>query len=829
MAHRWRRYLLRILVALIVLVPLAGAGVLFVVNVDGFKPAIARAMLRATGQQLVVQGHLRLLPTLPPTIEAGRVGLANLPGARPQTVTFGRVQARLSLLPLLAGRVELARVDLIQPEIRLETDREGHPNWHFMQPAPAVPNPDAAPAVPASVPMALAVRELHVENGRLTWHDALSGRSVSVQVAWLDARAASADSPVALTASVVVDGRSVAVSGTTGPIARLLTASATAPWPVQITLETRDARLTASGSLGQPLSGRGYALQVTGAADDLSTLSDLAGKGLPPLHDVEATVELADGGGAWPTLTRLLLRVGASDLQRLAPGLALSQAEVSAQGADAPVQVDLQGSLRDSKLHLSGELGTLAALRPTAGKAENFPVDLSAGAAGASVRVKGGVAAPLMLSGIDLAIAARIPELAALSPLAGRTLPPLHNIAFDGRLTDSPDGYAEAIALHGFTLQLPQGDLGGDLDLALGGAQDGRPTMQGTLTATRIDLDALLAALEAAEAPAASPLGQPATAPLAAMPAPAPARLIPDTRLTLDGLSRANADLRFSIGELRAGGVTFGDLAGRLDLQGGRLALDPFTARLQGGSFDMKLGLDGAGASPPASLSLRAPALPLRPLLAALNLADEASGTVEVDAALSGVGATPHALAAGLDGHLVLVMTDGEVDNRLLAAALGGVLRVARLPQEVGGGRTRLRCLAIRVDAAHGVANLSTLFMDTLRLQVEGGGTLNLGAESLALRLHPLLHFGPGVVVPVRVDGSFLHPKVTSDAAAAVAGLGGKGGTLPKALGTAASGDESCATATAAARGLQPQAAAVSAPPPGKPPKPADVLRRLLR
>jgi AsmA protein len=828
-----RRYpLLRILVALIVLVPLVGAGLLFVVNLDGLKPAIARAVLRATGRELVVQGHLRILPTLPLTIEARRVGLANGPGgARSQMVTFGRVRARLSLLPLLTGRVELARVDLGQPEILLETDKEGHPNWHFMPPAPAAPNRDAAPSVPAAEPTALAVRELRVENGRLTWHDARSGRSVSVRVPRLDARAAGADSPVVLTASLLVDGRPVTVSGRTGPIARLLAASATAPWPVQITLETHDARLTASGSLGQPLSGRGYAFQVTGAVADLSAFSDVAGIGLPPLHDVEATVSLADGGGAWPALSRLLLRVGASDLQSLVPGLALSQAEVSAAGADEPVHVDLQGSLRDTKLHLTGQLGTPATLLPTAGKTGVFPIDLGAGAAGASVTLKGGIAAPLILSGIDLAISAHIPALAALSPLAGRKLPALSDIAFDGRVTDSAGGYAEAVALHGFTLQLPQGDLGGDLDLALGG----RPTIRGTLTASRIDLDALRVALAVAEAPSASPPEAPATAPPAAVPAPAPSRLIPDTRLKLDGLTRANVDLGFTIGELRAGGAVHGDVAGRLHVQDGRLALDPFTGRMQGGGFDMKLGLDAEGAAPPASLTLRAPALALQPLVAALNLPGEATGTVEVDAALSGVGASPHALAAGLDGHLVLVMTDGELDNQLLAAVLGGVLRAARLPQELGAGRTKLRCLAVRLDAAHGVASLSTLFVDTGRLQLQGGGTLNLGEESLALRLRPLLHVGPGVVLPVRVDGSFQRPKVTSDAAATVAGLAGKDGAPAQAPGTAASDNESCAAATAAARGLRPVPAAAGAPapapapPPGKPPRPVDVLRRSLR
>jgi uncharacterized protein involved in outer membrane biogenesis len=509
------------------------------------------------------------------------------------------------------------------------------------------------------------------------------------------------------------------------------------------------------------------------------------------------------------------------------PDLALSQAELSASAADAPIHLELQGSLGETKLHLAGQFGAASLLLPTSGKAEPFPLDLAAEVAGGSVTLKGSIAAPLIPSGLDLAISAQIPQLAPLSPLVGRTLPALGNVAFDGRVTDSRGGYAEAVALHDFTLRLPHADLGGDLDFALGGSLGGRPTLHGTLTAKSIDLDALRDTLAATAAPAtAAPPQAPSTPPPAA--APAASRLIPDTKMKLDDLTRANADLRFSVGELRAGGVVYADVAGHLNLQDGHLALDPFTGRTQAGGFDMKLGLDAEGAAPPASLSLDMPGLPLQSLFAVLNLPGEVTGTVEVDADLHGVGATPHALAAGLDGHLALLMTDGELDNQLLTAALGGVLRAAKLPADLGGGRTKLRCLAVRLDAVHGEASLGTLFVDAGRLAVQGGGALNLGDETLALRLRPMLHVGPGLTVPVRVGGSFEHPKLTPDAAGTVAGLAAKDAALAKVLGNAASDEMSCASASAAARGT-PEASSPGVSAPDKPPKPVDVLRRMLR
>ena len=60
----------------------------------------------------------------------------------------------------------------------------------------------------------------------------------------------------------------------------------------------------------------------------------------------------------------------------------------------------------------------------------------------------------------------------------------------------------------------------------------------------------------------------------------------------------------------------------------------------------MTLSADGSAAQPPVAVTVRAPALALKPLLAALHQPDYATGNLEVLADLHGAGISPHAIAA---------------------------------------------------------------------------------------------------------------------------------------------------------------------------------------
>ena len=191
--------------------------------------------------------------------------------------------------------------------------------------------------------------------------------------------------------------------------------------------------------------------------------------------------------------------------------------------------------------------------------------------------------------------------------------------------------------LRGAKLTLPQADLAGDATLGYGG----RPSLQATLAAQRIDADALMAALAGPTPAPAQGAGNP-PAPPPRRPSPlreTGGRLFSDKPLPFSALREADADFRLKIGTLRTGGVDYRDIAGHLTLAAGRLNVDPIGGQLPAGRLEGRFTADAGQANPPVSLVLHGPGLQLGPLLVLLGLPAEARGAVDIDADLRGTGA----------------------------------------------------------------------------------------------------------------------------------------------------------------------------------------------
>ncbi len=780
-----RRPLRALLIGLGVLVLLivAAAGIAWAsFDPNTLKPRIAAAVKRATGRDLALAGPLTFTPGLSPVIAASDVSLANIAGgSRPAMATAGRVEFQVALLPLLSHRVVIERLTLLRPDILLERGPDGTGNWVMRPAQPAQPLPQATPAE-TRTPMQTELHALRIEDGRLTWRDR-AGRATMIGIPRLDATAAGDSAPVDLSASLLAHGVPVTLTAATGPVAALRAGKPASPWPVKLGLAALGGHAAAEGTLADPDRLGGYDLALDGAVPDLAAFDRIFPHArLPALHDVSASLHLVDGGLIVPRITALKLHLGASDPGGRLSFLHIASLDLTDAAPDQPSHLDLHGAVRGAPVALSGSFGPPSALLPAAGTP--FRVDLAGQAAAASFTARGEIGAPLAMTGKSVAVTAKVPDLAALDALAGRKLPALHDLDIAFRLGDRPDGFA----LDELKASSAAGDLAGFLAVS---ALSTHPRIEANLTSQRLDLDAMQAALPPAPPPA--PPVQPAPPPAPVAGPAGPPRLIPDKPLPLDTLRTADADIRLTVASLRAGGVEDRNVVARLLLVGGHLTLAPLTADTPGGPAQAALEVDAGRSPPTVGVVIRAPQLALAPLLAALHVPAEAEGTISLDADLHGAGATLRALAATVDGRLGLSMVDGALDNALVTRFFGSVLNSAHLPAELIG-KTDVRCLALRFDAAHGMATLGAFDLDTSRLSMTGGGTVNLADEGLALHFQPLLRLGgTGVAVPVKLDGTLAAPRAALDAV-----QGGRVGAVIGALGTA-TGD-SCGPALAASR-----------------------------
>jgi uncharacterized protein involved in outer membrane biogenesis len=449
--------------------------------------------------------------------------------------------------------------------------------------------------------------------------------------------------------------------------------------------------------------------------------------------------------------------------------LGLTHVAATATSPNTPMHLTMDATYNAAPLSVTADTGPLIGLLGAGGPP--WPIKLAITAAGAKFGIDGTIAEPMEGRGIALAVTADIPDLAALTPFAGTPLPPLKNLTAQLKLADAVG--SSAITVSDLTLTLPKADLAGSASVQPGD----RPLVKANLSFKQIDLDALSRAMST---------GKPDGSAKPAAPAARSGRIIPDTKLPLDALRQADADVQLAIDDLISGGQDYKAVKLHLVLQGGKLTLDPATVNAAGGQVDLKLTMDANPASPPVTLTLRAPSLSLQALLKALGKPGYASGTLELRADLSGTGDSPHAIAASLDGAVGVAVEKGQIDSKVLGGLMSGLLRQSDIGQLASkAGMSTLNCFALRLNASHGVGTLQVLKLDSSTLSMDGTGGMNFGTETLDMHLKPSVGVaGTNITTPVVVTGTFADPSVKPDPLGLVTGNAGTAAKLALGMST---------------------------------------------
>ena len=478
--------------------------------------------------------------------------------------------------------------------------------------------------------------------------------------------------------------------------------------------------------------------------------------------------------------------------------LDVTNVTVDAPGTDAPGRLKVTGRVRGNAVAVDLAVTPADVLRsdgPT-------PFTLAAAAAGATLTAQGNWRG---VSALDASVSARAPDLAALSGLAGTALPGLGAVAVDGRVL-TPAGLTTGVAIRSLRVTGGPGNLAGDVAVGWGAT----PSLRGSLTSSRLDVDAIVRAMPGQTGVAPAPAPAPAAAaPQQAAPAPVPAaagRVIPDWALPLGVLRAVDLDVAVAFANLVLAGEAVPGLDGHVTVGNGRARLDPIAVTTPAGRVEGVASVDATGAVPAVAAAVHGAGLRLE------RVTDAVHGTADVDVDLSATGASTVALAATLDGRGSVRLLNGDVANRLLAPVLDAALRAVHLGLDLSG-RSALRCFLLPFTAAHGVVSTPGFWLDTARVRVEGEGSADLGAETLSLQLRPSVVLGGGATAeaPVRVTGPFAHPTAALGDVSGRAGVRiGMGGRRP--------GPDAC--------GPEPAGAAPEPPRMGKP---ADILRGLLR
>jgi len=745
---------------MILLLPVLAVGVMILrFDPNQYAPAVISAVDQATGRQLTLGGPITIQFSLHPEIAASKISLSNPAGfADPDLVTFSRVEAKIALLPLWSHHLDILQLVLVNPVVNLEYGPNGGADWD-VTPAPSAPASEpATSAAGEGGGYKIALQAVQVQNGLLTIKGMRRGAPLSITIPDLTGTADSLASPLHLNASAALGATPFTISGVLGPIERF-SGLGGGPWPLDLTAQFGGAMAAVLGAVDRPRSAQGYDLSVNIAVPALETLtgalpaSALGGLSLPPIHDISVSARIVDQGSAIPAIDNLSIKAGASNLSSLRPGLVLEALDLEMASLDKPLSLKASGKIGDSPMTLDANLGppqallNPALLPSTMPPQGSFPVAISARIGAANFGVNGAIASPETLAGAALAVNASIPDLALLDALVNTKLPEWKNIVGQTTLIDPGGlGLRNAAGLDGLTMTMDNAAFGGDASLYFGA----QPRLQMALKFSSVNIDALAAAMPAH---AAAP---PPTADLAPG-----ANVLPDLRLPVQALKSSSADIQISADTVIWNQATYTALQGHAVLANGVLTLDPVTGQLPGGSLSAVATLDSTVEPAAETLKIDAPALALSPFLNAFGLPDTARGTVQAQLSATGTGDGLRAIAASLDGQLGLALVNGVVDGSVMDELFGTVLRTVGLPERLVGaqGPVAVRCMALRIDATNGIGTVRALTLDSSRLLLQGGGSVNFVDQTLAIVLRPQLQFiGTQVGVPVMIGGTFEAP-----------------------------------------------------------------------
>ncbi len=698
------------------------AAALFV-DPNDYKDRLIDAVQDATGRTLTLGGELRLTRSLWPTLTASDISLSNLPGgSRPQMVHVERLEGQLSLLSLLRREIDITTLTLIGPNILFE-QANGAPNWVFTS---ATPSPAPATPTEPGERFQLRVREAHVRDGMVTWK--LPARTKVVGIRVLEFARKTADGPIEMSSTLVYsDNKPFALDVTAQP-----TGSVMDPWQTQLRFSAFDTVATARGTLA--VAGA-YDLQVEGTAGSLDKLNALLPEmKLPAVKQAVLSARIGNGTrpGDLPVLGATTLKFASVDLRDRLPGLVLGATSLTLPKAGGTASVGSAGQYNGTGFRLTGGLGVPA--HPD-GKV-SIPIDLTAATAkksGGSVALKGAVALDaLQFAGLEASTVMTADALADLRPMLGAGLPMLTKVQFEGQVSVPPG--TGPVRLRKVDLTTEQGDVTGDGTVEL----DATPVITGHWGSQRLDLDAMLSAFGvdlSGSGPGAT------TGPM-----------IPNARLPWAALRGPTVDVTLAVDAMEFQGETWRDVQATVLLKRGRLQASPVSVAMPAARMQASVTLDATGS---ASVAVTAPAVPWALVARYAGVPGPVAGTVAVSAQLRAQGQTMREMAATLTGPFSMTARDGQLSNRALVGMTAPALEALGI-KVPAAGETRLACFGLIGTFAAGVGTLKTIALETSYLSLEGAGQVDLGRETVALKLQPMAQVvGSPVSVPVVVQGPF--------------------------------------------------------------------------
>jgi uncharacterized protein involved in outer membrane biogenesis len=484
---------------------------------------------------------------------------------------------------------------------------------------------------------------------------------------------------------------------------------------------------TAAIDIGVLLRGLGVAQDIDGQADGLGLRLVVRGSS-PSEWAQHADLEASLAGG------RITVQGPA---QRPLAEIGVKQAFIGA-AAGAPIRGRVLGTIDELPLRIDLVTGSFADF---ARDASRLPFSMTARVADSRLSLDGEVALPLGREG-QLIFDIGGERLDSLSGLARVELPAWGPWSLRGPIRMTPSGYE----LQDLSARVGQSRLGGSGRLDLSGP---RPRLHMQVAAESIQLDDF--------PPPQRLIDEPVPGGSAAGLRASAGRLAgrTDRLLSAGFLRRFDANIDVQAREVLSGADRLADGRLHLELQQGRLNLDPALVNLPGGSLRLAMVYDLKGSQLDFELAAAVERFDYGIIARRQQRTADLRGLFSLDMKIKGTAPSLDTLLPHASGHLDVAVWPTELRSGVFSTWSSNLL-LTLLPLIDPRKDPQLNCIVSRFDLQDGQLSAETLIIDTTSVRIRGAGQAHLATEQLGFVFRPRAK-GLGLLrlqTPLRVGGT---------------------------------------------------------------------------
>jgi len=284
---------------------------IYTLDINKYKPVLEQTVSNQTGREFTIHGDIGISPSLIPVITLNGLNLANAPWASTDSMLNAeRVEARLSLLPLLSGTVHINNFILHNTRINLEKNPDGIWNWEL-----DVLTSDAGAPPPLSEQSAplppIFIDEIDIRNAYISYIDQQTDTSTAFNITEFTSSVSGLDSPLHITVIAEYDNLPLTISGTVGPLDTLL---ADNNYLIDLAGSFDAVEFEARGNIERPMQLQGADISFSGRLRTLADLNELATSELPDIRPVTVNGKITFDDLDRISINEFRAQLGASDI-----------------------------------------------------------------------------------------------------------------------------------------------------------------------------------------------------------------------------------------------------------------------------------------------------------------------------------------------------------------------------------------------------------------------------------------------------------------------------------------------------------------------------------